>query len=60
MVQIKNKKAVELTMQTIVVFILMLVVLIVMIYFFTNHYGANSDSIIDIGNGAIEQAKNFS
>lgn len=52
-----NKKAVELTLQTIVIFIILLVTLIVMIYFFTTHYGSNSDTLINIGSDAINNAK---
>ncbi len=53
-----NKKGVELTLQTVIIFIILLVVLIVMIYFFTTHYGSNSESLINIGEEAINTAKN--
>ena len=50
---IKNKKATELSLQTIIVLIIILITFIVLIYFFVTHYGSNSDSLIDVGNNVI-------
>lgn len=55
----KTKKGMELSLNSIVVLIILVIVLIVMIYFFINHYGSNSGSLIDVGSGAIEGAKNL-
>ncbi len=55
----QNKRAVELTLQTIVIFILLLITLIVMIYFFTTHYGNSSETMMGVGSDAIKNAKNF-
>lgn len=54
----KNKKAMELSLQTIVILVIVLVVLFVMIFFFTNHYGDNSDTLLNVSGSAIENAKN--
>ena len=56
---IKSKKGIELTLQTIVIFIIAVVVLIVIIMFFTTHYGDNVSNLFNIGNGSIEAAKNI-
>ncbi|MCA9496793.1 MAG: hypothetical protein KC589_07640 [Nanoarchaeota archaeon] len=48
-----NKKAVELSLQTIVIFIIILIVLIVIIYFFVQNYSQGSGQIIDTGNNII-------
>ena len=53
----KNKKAVELTFQTIIVFIILVIVLIVMILFFVTHYGGNFGSIINVGNSTIDSVR---
>ncbi len=50
---ITNKKGIELTFETIVVFILMLVVLIILIFFIINHYSGNWENIFKIGNETI-------
>jgi uncharacterized protein (UPF0333 family) len=55
----ENKKAIELTFQTIVVFMILIIVLIFMIFFFVNHYGSNSDSLHNVSSSAIDAAKNF-
>ncbi len=51
-----NKKGVELTLQTIVIFIILVVVLVVMIFFFVNHYGDNLGTLWDVGNSSIQSA----
>jgi len=48
-----NKKAVELTLQTIIVFIIIVIVITIMIYFFSTHFNDNNQTIISIGEGAI-------
>jgi len=58
--RIKQKKAVELTLQTVVIFIIVLVVLVIMIYFFSDKYVSNCDTINTIGGEAINQARNSS
>lgn len=55
---IKNRKGMELSLNTIVIFILLLVTLVVVIYFFTTHYGDNSNILMNLSKGAIENAKN--
>lgn len=52
-----NKKGVELTLETIAVFIILLVVFIVIVYFFTTHYSSNSDALINAGNDALNNAR---
>ena len=50
----KNKKGVELTLQTIVVFIILLIVLIVVISFFSENYSSNLNVLNATGQQAIE------
>lgn len=50
---IKNKKGVELTWETIVVFIIIIVVFIVVVIFFVKHYGANSAGLMNVSKDAI-------
>lgn len=54
-----NKKGVELTLQTIAIFILVIIVMIMIISFFTTHYGDGADRLFDVGNSTIESAKNY-
>jgi len=55
MSNIKNdKKAVELSLQTIVVFIIVVIVILVMVFFFSTHFNSGSQSIVDIGGEAIK------
>ncbi len=56
---IKDKKGVELTLNTIIVFIILLIVMIVVILFFSEHFTTNNDSITNIGKDAILNAKNL-
>ena len=55
---IKNKKAVELSLQTIVIFIIILITFIVVVYFFISHYGEGSSNVINVGNDIIQNSKN--
>jgi uncharacterized protein (UPF0333 family) len=45
---IKNKKGIELSLETIVIFIILIIVLVVMIYFFTHNYTSNNNQIHNI------------
>ncbi|MFW5704923.1 MAG: hypothetical protein ACOCXG_03685 [Nanoarchaeota archaeon] len=54
----KNKKGVELTLQTIVVFIIAVIVLVMVVFFFLKHYDANS--VTEVGKGAIDVANSAS
>lgn len=53
-----QKKGIELTLTMIVEFIIALVVLIVLIVFFTGGFSENFGTLIGVGEGGIEQAKN--
>lgn len=55
----KTKKAIELSLETIVVFIIAIIVLIVIIYFFSGHYNTNQNSLVDIGDHIINQSKKY-
>ena len=50
---VKSKKGVELTLQTVAVFIICVIVLLVMIFFFTGSVSDGSDAIIGISDSAI-------
>ena len=52
----KNKKAMELSLQTIAIFVIVIIVLIVMIIFFTGHFGENSNLFLNSSNNAINEA----
>ena len=52
-----NKKAVELTLQTIIVMIIVIIVLVVMIVFFSNHFGDNSQVFLNTSSSVIDEAK---
>ena len=54
-----NKKAIELTLQTIVIFIILIIVLVFVIIFFTEHFTSNSDTATNIGEGVIDSARNL-
>lgn len=54
-----NKKGNELTLQTLIMYILAIIVLAVVIYFFATKYTSNSTDIISIGNSSIQAAKDF-
>ncbi|MCA9459501.1 MAG: hypothetical protein KC550_03050 [Nanoarchaeota archaeon] len=49
----ENKKAIELSLQTIVIFIIIVIVLIVIVYFFVGNYSEGSHRIIDTGGEII-------
>jgi hypothetical protein len=53
----KNKKGVELTFETIVVFIILLLVFLVMVYFFVNHYGGGVVEVNNISGSILDQYK---
>lgn len=53
----KNKKGVELSLNTIIIFIMALIVLIILVYFFVTHYSDNSTTLITAGTSAIDSAK---
>jgi uncharacterized membrane protein YvbJ len=55
----KNKKAVEMTLQTIITLIIIVIVLLVLTIFFVKYYSGNSNSVIEIGKGATDMANNF-
>ncbi len=55
----QNKKGIELTMQTIVIFIIAITVLIVVIFFFSSNYTQGSTNIANVSSGAIDAAKNY-
>lgn len=54
-----NKKAIELTLNTIVVLIILVIVLIIMIIFFTKYYSSNAESVNNIGDNAINLSKTY-
>mgnify|MGYP006268540561 CR=1 FL=1 len=51
--KIRNKKGVELTLNTIVMMIIAIIALIVIISFFLTHYGGNIDFIFGLGDQAL-------
>ncbi len=53
-----NKKGIELSLETIVIFIVLVIVLIVISYFFVDNYSSNSDSLNSIGNSILNKYKN--
>ena len=53
----KNKKALELSLQTVVTLIILVVVLIVVVFFFISHWGENFDSLRGLGNSAINASR---
>ena len=57
---LKEKKGVEMTLNTIVILIILVIVLIVMIFFFSKYYGSNANNLNTIGNNAINMSRNFS
>lgn len=54
----KNKKAMELSLQTIAIMIIVVIVLIVMIIFFTSHFGSNSETFLNSSTSVINDASN--
>lgn len=54
---LKNKKGMELAFNTIIKLILMVIVLILVIFFFTSEYGLGIDSLFNIGDSAIDNAR---
>lgn len=57
---ILNKKGVELSLNTVVLFIIAVIVLIVITVYFLNTYGDNNNTVINVGRDAIDYAKDFS
>jgi len=55
---IKNKIGSELSLSTIVIFILAILTLIVIIMFFSEHFSSNSEAISNTGKDAISNAIN--
>lgn len=53
-----HKKGIELSLTMIVEFIIALVVLIILIYLFTGGFSENFGTLLNIGDGGIEQAEN--
>ena len=53
-----NKKAVELTLETIVVFIIVVIVLVVVISYFVKNYSGGAGVVIDVGNESLKNAIN--
>lgn len=49
---IRDKKGVELALETIVIFIILLIVFIVIVFFFVRHYGGGSEAIFEVGKSA--------
>jgi len=56
---LNNKLGMELALNTVVVGIIVVIVFVIVVYYFVTNYGANSNDLINIGNGAIDGAKNF-
>jgi len=57
--KINSKKAMELSMSTIVVFILAIIVLIVIVFMFKNGWTENNQAAANVGKSAIDAAKNY-
>lgn len=55
-----QKQGVEMTLTTMIQFIIAAIVFIVIILFFTGQFSSNSTAVSDISNAGIEAAKNFS
>ncbi len=55
----KNKKAVEMSLQTIITLIIVVIVLLVLTIFFVKYFSGNSSSVIEIGKGATDVASNY-
>lgn len=56
---IKNKKGVELSLETVVVFIILVIVLIVILYFFIGHYTEGSTNLINSSSELIKESNNI-
>jgi uncharacterized membrane protein len=54
---IDNKKAMELSLQTIVIFIIVLIVLIFIFMFYTSNYTSGSEDLYELGSSAIDNAR---
>ena len=50
---INQRKAIELSLQTVVILIILLIVMLVMAVFFGQHFTDNAGSIFSIGDSAI-------
>lgn len=55
----QNRKGIEMTLQTVVIFILLIIVLAVVSFFFVNNYMDNSGMLTNVGNSTIDSVKNF-
>lgn len=53
---VNNKQGMELTFQTIVVFIISLVVFLVVVFYFTGSFSENSSFLFNLGNESISSA----
>lgn len=55
---IKEKKGIELSLQTIVVLIISVVVFIIIVYFFGIHYMEGSNDVTNISTNIINNVRN--
>lgn len=54
----KNKRGVELTLETIVIFIIVVITLVVVIMFFAGEYSEGSNKLIETSNQVINSTAN--
>lgn len=58
MKHLNNKKGNELSLQTIIIFIISVIVFVVIVYFFSTHYLEGTQGVSEVGTGFINNIKN--